>query len=135
MHRAPNQAVALERARWLTELADAIDQAQKLSWRLGVAEGDSEEARMLYARLEVVRAEVDSLRFGGWIEVRGQIDIALLEQLIGDSGALAPPPGDKDYNPSGRSPPPAKGSRNGSSGGGFQPDVATNARLRKTGVP
>jgi hypothetical protein len=94
LHRAPNQAVALERARWLTELADAIDQAQKLAWRLGVAEGDSEEARTLYARLEAVRAEVDSLRFGEWAEVRSQIDVAWLEQLIRDSDALAaPPPG------------------------------------------
>jgi hypothetical protein len=94
LHRAPNQAVALERARWLTELADAIDQAQKLAWRLGVAEGDSEEARTAYARLEAVRAEVDSLRFGGWAEVRSQIDVAWLEQLIRDSDALAaPPPG------------------------------------------
>ena len=91
MHRAPNQAVALERARWLTELADAVDQAQKLAWRLGVADGDSEEARTLYARLEAVRAEVNSLRFGGWVEVRGQIDVVLLEQLIRESGALAAP--------------------------------------------
>ena len=91
MHRAPNQAVALERARWLTELADAVDQAQKLAWRLGVADGDSEEARTLYARLEAVRAEVNSLRFGGWVEVRGQIDVVVLEQLIRESGALAAP--------------------------------------------
>jgi hypothetical protein len=91
LHRAPNQAVALERARWLTELADAVDQAQKLAWRLGVAEGDSEEARALYARLEAVRAELDSLRFGGWLEVRGQIDLAWLEQLIRDSRGIAAP--------------------------------------------
>jgi hypothetical protein len=92
LHRAPNQAVALERARWLTELADAIDQAQKLAWRLGVAEGDSEEARTLYARLEAVRAEVDSLRFGGWVEVRRPIDLTWLEQLIRESDALPAPP-------------------------------------------
>ena len=72
-------------------VGDAVDQAQKLAWRLGVAEGDSEEARQLYARLEAVRAEVDSLRFGGWVEVRGQIDIAWLERLIRDGDALAAP--------------------------------------------
>ena len=82
MHRAPDQVVALERARWLAELAQAIAQAQKLAWRLGVAEGDNEEARELYARLEAVASEVDSLRFGGWIEVRREIDPAWLEGLI-----------------------------------------------------
>ena len=32
-----------------------------------------------------MRAELDSLRFGGWLEVRGQIDVAWLEQLIAES--------------------------------------------------
>ena len=55
-----------ERARWLAELAAAIEEAQRVAWRLGVAEGDSSEAKELYARLEVARAEVESLRRGGW---------------------------------------------------------------------
>jgi hypothetical protein len=84
LHRAPDQIVALERARWLAELGEAIAQAQKLAWRLGVAEGDSEEARALYARLEVVRTEVESLRFDGWGDVRREIDPALLDSLIPD---------------------------------------------------
>ena len=90
MHRAPDQVVALERARWLAELAQAIAQAQKLAWRLGVAEGDNEEARELYARLEAVRAEVDSLRFGEWVDVRREIDPALLNSLLSGSRWLAP---------------------------------------------
>jgi hypothetical protein len=85
LHRAPDQVVALERARWLAELAHAISQAQKLAWRLGVAEGDSEEARELYARLEAVRNEVDALRFDGWSGVRREIDPAWLESLIPDA--------------------------------------------------
>ena len=84
MHRAPDQVVALERTRWLAELAQAIAQAQRLAWRLGVAEGDSEEARDLYARLEAVRSEVDSLRFGRWVDVGQEIDPAWLERLIPD---------------------------------------------------
>ena len=84
MHRAPDQVVALERARWLAELAQAIAQAQKLAWRLGVAEGDSEEARELYARLEAVGSEVDSLRFDGWIEVRREVDPSWIESLVKD---------------------------------------------------
>ena len=73
-----------KRARWLAELAQAIAQAQRLAWRLGVAEGDSEEARDLYARLEAVRTEVDSLRFGRWVDVGQEIDAAWLERLIPD---------------------------------------------------
>ena len=82
MHRAPDQVVAMERARWLADLAEAIAQAQKLAWSLGVAEGDSEEARDLYARLEALRTEVESLRFDGWVDVRREIDPAWLESLI-----------------------------------------------------
>jgi hypothetical protein len=82
LHRAPDQVEALERARWLAELAQAIAQAQKLARRMGVAEGDNEEARDLYARLEAVRNEVDALRFDGWSSVRREIDTVWLESLI-----------------------------------------------------
>ena len=87
MHRARDQAVALERARWLAELAHAIVHAQRLAWRLGVAEGDSEEARELYARLEAARCEVDSLRFGDWTDARTEVDPDWFRGLI-DGSAL-----------------------------------------------
>ena len=48
-------------ARWLGELLDAIDEAQRLAWRLGVVEGSHPQALELYVRLECVRAEVESL--------------------------------------------------------------------------
>ena len=89
MHRARDQVVASERARWLAELALAIARAQKLAWRLGVAEGDNEEARELYARLEAVRTEVESLRFDGWVDVRREVDPGWLESLIPDDRWLA----------------------------------------------
>jgi hypothetical protein len=79
----------LERARWLTELSQAIAQAQKLSWSLGVLEGDCEEARELYARLEFVRGEVDSLRFGEWVDVRKEIDPNWLKNLLAGSSSLS----------------------------------------------
>lgn len=79
--------MALERARWLAELAQAIAQAQKLVWTLGVSEGDSGEARDLYARLELVRGEVEALRFGGWVEVRTEIDPMWLRGLLGAADA------------------------------------------------
>ena len=86
MHRGPDHLVALERARWLAELTQAINQAQKLAWRLGVAEADVEEARELYARLEGVRAELEALRSNGWTNVRREVEPNWLERIIADGG-------------------------------------------------
>src|SRR6185295_18881811 len=88
LHRARNQAGALERARWLDELADAIAQAQRLTWRLGVMEGDSEEARTLYAQLESALAEVESLRFGDWVDVRKEVDPKWIHRLLNGNRAF-----------------------------------------------
>lgn len=52
---------AAGRALWLASLAEAIDEAQQLAWRLGVVEGKC-EALDLYVRLEIARAEVEALR-------------------------------------------------------------------------
>ncbi len=82
MHRSPDQAEALERAGWLNELAEAVSQAKKLVWRLGVIEGASDEARDLYARLEAVRGEIELLRFGDWVAVRKEVDPIWLENLL-----------------------------------------------------
>ena len=89
MHRAPDQVVALERARWLAELTEAIVQAQKLAWQLGFA-GDDEEALELYSRLETMLTEVKTLRFDGFGDVRREIDPAWLEKLIPDHPWVAP---------------------------------------------
>jgi hypothetical protein len=80
---APDQVVALERVRWLDELIRAVSEAQKLAWRLGVAEGDCVQARDLYGRLEAVRDELESLRIGDWVAVRKEIDPIWLENLFG----------------------------------------------------
>lgn len=55
-------SAASTRARWLTELADAIESAQQLAWQLGTAERPSAEARELYGRLEAARIEVETMR-------------------------------------------------------------------------
>lgn len=89
MHRARNQAAARDRARWLDELAEAIAQAQRLTWRLGVLEGDNEDARLLYARLEAAHSEVESLRFGDWLDVRNEIDPKWLEGLLNGGEPLS----------------------------------------------
>jgi hypothetical protein len=60
--RVPTIVSATERARWLAELAAAVDEAQLLLWRLGVLEGDNADARELYGRLDATRNEIDCLR-------------------------------------------------------------------------
>lgn len=50
------------RAQWLSELSRAIDEAQWLAWRIGVVEGRNALALELYVQLELLRAEVESLR-------------------------------------------------------------------------
>lgn len=82
MHRAPDHLVALERARWLAELARAINQAQKIAWRLGVAEADMVEAREVYTRLEAIRGELDVLRSNGWADVRREAEPNWLERIL-----------------------------------------------------
>ena len=74
MDHESNEATATERARWLAELAIAVEQAQRLAWRLGVSEGDDPDAKSLYARLEAVRTEVESLRRGGWAGEHQELD-------------------------------------------------------------
>jgi hypothetical protein len=54
--------LAVERTRWLGELARAIDHAQRLIWEYGSSVGLSVDALDLYARLEVVRDDVDAIR-------------------------------------------------------------------------
>ena len=50
------------RAQWLAELAQAIDDAQRLAWRFGVVEGSNADALELYVRLEIARAEVEAMQ-------------------------------------------------------------------------
>lgn len=59
--RVPNEDSAAQRARWLADLADALDEARRLMKRLGAAEGRI-EAVELYARIEAVRLEVQAMR-------------------------------------------------------------------------
>jgi hypothetical protein len=57
----PNENSSAARARWLAELADALDDARQLLKQLGAAEGRL-EAVELYARIEAVRLEVQTMR-------------------------------------------------------------------------
>ena len=53
------------RAEWYAQLAEAIDAAQGVAWRLRINATASGEARELYERLGEIRSEVDRLRSSG----------------------------------------------------------------------
>ena len=71
---------AAVRARWMAELAAAIDGAQRVAWQLGSAQHASLEARELYGQLEAARLELESLR-RGTRRLREEIDPWLVEHL------------------------------------------------------
>ena len=51
--------------RWLADLDQALEQAQRLTSLLGLARGRSAETRELYSRLELARSEIEHLRRAG----------------------------------------------------------------------
>jgi hypothetical protein len=51
----------MRRARWLGELAAALEEARRLTKQLGADEGRI-EAVELYARIEAVRLEIQAMR-------------------------------------------------------------------------
>lgn len=53
------------RGKLLSELNEAIDEAQWLAWRIGVVEGRNAQALELYVQLEMIRAEAEALRPAG----------------------------------------------------------------------
>jgi hypothetical protein len=58
----PIEVSAAERARWLAELADALEQAERLVWSLGDLPRTNPEMIELYGSLDAARAEVQALR-------------------------------------------------------------------------
>lgn len=57
----PNAGSAAQRARWLAELADALDEARDVVRQLGIEEGRI-DAIDVAARIEAVRSEVQTIR-------------------------------------------------------------------------
>lgn len=53
---------AAERARWLAELSDTLDEAQRLLHDMGVGTTESPLAMELYLRIEGARFAVQALR-------------------------------------------------------------------------
>ena len=58
----PIEVSAADRARWLAELADALEQAERLVWSLGDLPSTNPEMIDLYGSLDAARAEVQALR-------------------------------------------------------------------------
>ena len=79
---------AAVRARWMAELAAAIDDAQRIAWRLAAEPATSQEARALYGRLEAARIELEELRGIQHVSA-GDLEAMLLNRL-GWAGALDP---------------------------------------------
>src|SRR5438045_9179801 len=79
--RVPVDVVATERARWLAELAQVLEQAQEVMSRLSVGDGRRGEALDVSARLEAARAEVQSLRRARLSEPPENLDPEWRKQL------------------------------------------------------
>lgn len=75
--------MAGQRARWIEQISAEIDYAQRLAWEIGFASGDNSEANSLYGELEAIRAEVNTIRFGSFVQVHTGAGLDLLhDQLV-----------------------------------------------------
>jgi len=68
-----SELVASARARWIAELAEALEAAGRVAILLGGEQAGSDELAALRDRISAARAELDALRSGGLGEVRRQI--------------------------------------------------------------
>jgi hypothetical protein len=59
-------AAAFKRAKWLAELAAAIDSADAAAKRLILEDRHAAEAQDLLQQLHIVKREIADLRLGGW---------------------------------------------------------------------
>ena len=62
MCSVPTEVPAAERARWLAELSEALDEAQRLLAGLDRGGGPEVHVRELHLRIEAARLEISSLR-------------------------------------------------------------------------
>ena len=68
-----SEPIASARAHWLAELADALDEADRLAILLGREWLESDQLAVLRAQIVGARGELDALRLGGLGEVRREI--------------------------------------------------------------
>jgi hypothetical protein len=70
----PTEVPAAERARWLSELSEALNEAHRLLTSMALPRDCQAEARELYLRIEAARLEVQSLRLSRSLNPREQDD-------------------------------------------------------------
>src|SRR6478672_10489876 len=68
----PTEVPAAERARWLAELSEALDQAHRILVELRPSLDRRSEALELFLRIEAARLEVQSLRLSRSLNPRSQ---------------------------------------------------------------
>lgn len=66
----PPEVPATERAKWLAEVAEALNEAHTLVTRLHPSGANRSEAIELYLRIEAARLEVQSLRLSRSLQPR-----------------------------------------------------------------
>ena len=70
MFSVPTEVPAADRARWLAEVADALEQAHRLLFELELTADSAADALELNVRIEAARLEVQSLRLSRSISPR-----------------------------------------------------------------
>ena len=70
LRRPKTQATLDDRARWLAELARAVDEAQQLVWRLAALRGDNVRSSEIYGQLEAARDEIERLQRSAKLRAR-----------------------------------------------------------------
>jgi hypothetical protein len=70
----PSAVPAAERARWLAELSEALDEARHLLINLDLQVEQRAEAHDLFLRIEALKFEVQSLRLSRSLNPRAQTD-------------------------------------------------------------
>lgn len=80
MVQVRNDYPAAQRARWLAELAEALDEAGTLLNKVAPSEGNREAAE-LRQRIETVRLEVEAMRVGRSMLVRQDLRPEWTEQV------------------------------------------------------
>ena len=73
MCSVPIEVPPADRARWLAELAQALDDAQRLFGKLDVRTIPRADAFELYMRIEAARLEVQSLRLSRSLRERAEM--------------------------------------------------------------
>ena len=69
----PTQVPAAERARWLTDVSNALDEARHVLTNLSLADEDYGLAIDLHVRIEAALFEVRSLRLSRSLQPRDEI--------------------------------------------------------------